>query len=135
MLLTVLCAIKAVSVPSTSSTVPSTSIVIEPTYADVLIAYPTTPHYVSFRNTRKGSCFVQIICEVFSRYAKEEDIESMLIRVRRAVAKRKFDEKGYKQMPQTSTTLRKKFYFKQMPQTQHTLRKKFYIFPGVQQSG
>ena len=94
------------------------SIVNEPTEADVLIAYPTTPHFVSFRNSCHGSWFVQTICEVFSRYAKEEDILSMLTRVKRAVAKREFGERKCKQMPETHTRLRKKFYF----------------FPGVQQS-
>ena len=88
----------------------------EPTEVDVLIAYPTTPYYVSWRNSSSGSWFVQSLCEVFSKWAKKEDILSMLTRVNNLVAKR-----------ETNCPKR----FKQTPEQVNRLRKKFYFFPGV----
>uniref|UniRef100_A0A0M3IVB9 CASPASE_P20 domain-containing protein n=1 Tax=Ascaris lumbricoides TaxID=6252 RepID=A0A0M3IVB9_ASCLU len=52
-----------------------------PIEADILISYATTPGYVSWRNSMKGSWFIQSICEVFSKYAKDTDILSMLTMV------------------------------------------------------
>ncbi len=57
-----------------------------PRHADVLIAYATTPGYVSWRNSLKGSWFVQALCQVFAKHAKDEDLLSMLTRVSRAAA-------------------------------------------------
>lgn len=49
-----------------------------PSNSDVLIAYSSSPHYVSWRNTENGSYFIQAICDVFSEHAHSESIESML---------------------------------------------------------
>lgn len=56
-------------------------VVREPTDADMLIAYATTPNNVSWRNTLNGTWFIQSICQIFSKYAREEDIITMLTRV------------------------------------------------------
>uniref|UniRef100_A0A914RAQ2 Caspase family p20 domain-containing protein n=1 Tax=Parascaris equorum TaxID=6256 RepID=A0A914RAQ2_PAREQ len=52
-----------------------------PIEADILISYATTPGYVSWRNSMKGSWFIQSICEIFSKYAKDTEILSMLTMV------------------------------------------------------
>ncbi|VDP19061.1 unnamed protein product [Onchocerca flexuosa] len=49
-----------------------------PIEADILVSYATTPGYVSWRNSMKGSWFIQSICEVFAKHAKSTDILSML---------------------------------------------------------
>src|SRR5690606_8906297 len=52
-----------------------------PTEADILIAYATTPRYVSWRNSTNGSWFIQSICEVFSKHSGTMDIMKLLTRV------------------------------------------------------
>ena len=52
-----------------------------PTEADILIAYATTPKYVSWRNSTNGSWFIQSICEVFSKHSGTMDIMKLLTRV------------------------------------------------------
>jgi hypothetical protein len=91
-------------------------LVTEPTCADVLIAYATTANYVSWRNSSRGSWFIQTLCEVFSRRAKQEDILTMLAKVNGEVAKREAnpgepERRRYKQVPEQTTRLRRKFYF------------------------
>lgn len=51
------------------------------TNADMLIAFATTPNYVSWRNNINGTWFIQTICQIFSEYAAIEDIITMLTRV------------------------------------------------------
>lgn len=51
------------------------------TNGDILIAYATTPNYVSWRNSANGTWFIQTICQIFSQYAASEDIITMLTRV------------------------------------------------------
>ncbi len=53
-----------------------------PLEADVLIAYATTPGYVSWRNSCKGSWFIQSLCEVFAKFAHRDDVLSMLTKVK-----------------------------------------------------
>ena len=36
----------------------------EPTVEDIIVAFPTTPGYVSFRNTTRGSPFIETLCTV-----------------------------------------------------------------------
>jgi len=49
-----------------------------PTEADIFIAYATTPGFVSWRNSMKGSWFVQAICQVFAAKTVTEDLLSMV---------------------------------------------------------
>ncbi|VDN05970.1 unnamed protein product [Thelazia callipaeda] len=83
-----------------------------PAEADILVAYATTPGYVSWRNSLKGSWFIQSICQIFAQYAKSNDILSMLTLVNKQVADAFESSPGsFKQMPDHSSRLRKSFYF------------------------
>uniref|UniRef100_A0A915EKU0 Uncharacterized protein n=1 Tax=Ditylenchus dipsaci TaxID=166011 RepID=A0A915EKU0_9BILA len=87
-------------------------VVKEPSDADMLICYATTPNYVSWRNSMNGTWFVQSICEVFSKHAANEDIVTMLTRVNKQVAHvYESSSTGAKQIPEMASRLRKKFYF------------------------
>ncbi|VVC43316.1 Hypothetical protein CINCED_3A009040 [Cinara cedri] len=57
-----------------------------PIHADFLIAYSTIPGYYSWRNTQKGSWFMQALCEAFNKYGFELDLLTMLTYVNRRVA-------------------------------------------------
>ncbi|VDN37096.1 unnamed protein product [Gongylonema pulchrum] len=81
-----------------------------------MVSYATTPGYVSWRNSVRGSWFVQSICEVFAKYAKTTDILSMLTLVNKQVADAFESSTGS---------------FKQIPDHSSRLRKDFYFFPGV----
>uniref|UniRef100_A0AC34RCL8 Caspase-8 n=1 Tax=Panagrolaimus sp. JU765 TaxID=591449 RepID=A0AC34RCL8_9BILA len=87
-----------------------------PTEGDILIAYATTPNYVSWRNAVKGSWFIQSICEVFSQHAATMDIHKLMTRVQKKVAE-VFEASHAKE--------------KQMPESHSRLRKDFYFFPGI----
>uniref|UniRef100_A0A183CMU4 CASPASE_P10 domain-containing protein n=1 Tax=Globodera pallida TaxID=36090 RepID=A0A183CMU4_GLOPA len=89
----------------------------EPTNADILIAQSTTAHYVSWRNSVRGTWFVQSLCKVFSRWAAHEDICQMLTRVHAEVSS-----------IEGSTPERAK----QVPEMNSTLRKRFFFFPGLE---
>ncbi|VDM50072.1 unnamed protein product [Toxocara canis] len=96
----------------TNGNVQSDQQIKSPIEADILVSYATTPGYVSWRNSMKGSWFVQSICEVFSKYAKNTDILSMLTMVNKRVAEAFESSSGaYKQIPDHSSRLRRSFYF------------------------
>ncbi|XKL68070.1 hypothetical protein PGB90_003561 [Kerria lacca] len=57
-----------------------------PLYADYLIAYSTIPGYFSWRNTQKGSWFIQAFCEEMNKYWTEFDFVSILSFINRRVA-------------------------------------------------
>lgn len=82
-----------------------------PAEADLLVAYSTVPGYVSWSNLQKGSWFVQAIVDVFSTYAHEEDVVSMLIQVNRKVATEFESFNRKKQMPAPVVMLTKKVFF------------------------
>ena len=83
-----------------------------PAEADFLIAYATVPGYVSWRNNIRGSWFIQSICEIFAKYAKEMDILEMLTLVNKRVSEvYESSRDSYKQIPECATRLRRKFYF------------------------
>ena len=52
-----------------------------PIEADFLVAYATVPGYVSWRNSARGSWFIQSICEIFAKFAKSADVLDMLTMV------------------------------------------------------
>ena len=58
----------------------------KPSQADILIAYATTAQYVSWRNSARGSWFIQAVCEVFSLHAKDMDVVELLTEVNKKVA-------------------------------------------------
>ena len=82
-----------------------------PAEADFLLAYSTVPGFVSWRNSEKGSWFVQALCEIFMTYAGQEDLVSMLIRVNGKVAREFQSYKQKKQVPSPVVRLTKKVYF------------------------
>ncbi|ESO89043.1 hypothetical protein LOTGIDRAFT_209997 [Lottia gigantea] len=88
---------------------------IIPIEADFLKAFSVVEGYVAYRNTEKGSWFVQAISEVFRKYGQREDLITLMTEVNRLVAyefELKAGEKYVKQMPCLTSTLTKKVYFK-----------------------
>lgn len=57
-----------------------------PSQADFLICYSTVPGYYSWRNTTKGSWFMQALCEQLQEYAYKYDILTLLTFVNQRVA-------------------------------------------------
>lgn len=83
-----------------------------PTMSDMLIAYATVPGYVSWRNSERGSWFIQALSEVILEYAQSEDMLSMLTKVNAKVARAFESSSGRnKQMPAPVTMLTKKLFF------------------------
>eukprot|EP00118_Oscarella_pearsei_P025070 m.307436 g.307436 ORF g.307436 m.307436 type:complete len:457 (+) comp42287_c0_seq1:41-1411(+) len=83
-----------------------------PVEADMLIAYATVPGYVSWRNSARGSWFVQALCDILTSFSHKEHLTDMLLRVNRRVAT-SFEAKGRrKQMPSPVVQLLKKLYFR-----------------------
>ncbi|XP_050765384.1 caspase-9 [Gymnogyps californianus] len=78
-----------------------------PTPGDILVSYSTFPGFVSWREASSGSWYVETLDGVLERYARSEDLLSMLLRVANAVSARG----RYKQIPGCFNFLRKKFFF------------------------
>ncbi|XP_004603710.2 caspase-9 isoform X2 [Sorex araneus] len=79
-----------------------------PTPSDIFVSYSTFPGFVSWRNTRSGSWYVETLDSVFEQWAPLEDLQTLLLRVADAVS-----EKGvYKQIPGCFNFLRKRLFFK-----------------------
>ncbi|XP_050548169.1 caspase-1-like isoform X2 [Daktulosphaira vitifoliae] len=57
-----------------------------PVYADFLIAYSTIPGFYSWRNTQKGSWFMQSLCEALNKYGYSLDLLTLLTFVNRQVS-------------------------------------------------
>ena len=66
--------------------------------------------FKSWRNTTEGSWYISKLCNVFAKLAKEEDLMTMITIVNGEVSKLDTD-KGLKQVPNQSMTLRKRLYF------------------------
>lgn len=88
----------------------STSTLV-PAEADFLLAYSTVPGFVSWRNSDKGSWFVQALCEILMNYAGQEDLVSMLVKVNGKVAREFQSYELKKQVPSPVVRLTKKVYF------------------------
>ncbi|XP_077168174.1 caspase-9 [Paroedura picta] len=83
------------------------AVVSLPTPSDILVSYSTFPGFVSWRDKRSGSWYVETLDQILDQYAHSEDLLNMLLRVGNAVS-----AKGtYKQMPGSFNFLRKKFFF------------------------
>jgi len=50
----------------------------EPSWEDILIAYATLPGYVANRDHHRGTWFIESICKVFMKHAKDMDLRDML---------------------------------------------------------
>ncbi|XP_014639374.1 PREDICTED: caspase-9 isoform X2 [Ceratotherium simum simum] len=79
-----------------------------PTASDIFVSYSTFPGFVSWRDTKSGSWYVETLDGVFEQWAHSEDLQTLLLRVANAVS-----VKGiYKQSPGCLNFLRKKLFFK-----------------------
>ncbi|XP_057553089.1 caspase-9 isoform X1 [Hippopotamus amphibius kiboko] len=79
-----------------------------PTPSDILVSYSTFPGFVSWRDTKSGSWYVETLDGIFEQWAHCEDLQTLLLRVANAVS-----VKGiYKQIPGCFNFLRKKLFFK-----------------------
>lgn len=82
-----------------------------PNFSDVVVAYSTIPGFLSWRDTRKGSWFMQGVCEALDEYKYSEDILSILTEVCRKVSMN--FENGYAmQTPCISSMLTRKLFFR-----------------------
>ncbi|XP_026233048.1 caspase-8 isoform X4 [Anabas testudineus] len=83
-----------------------------PADADFLFAMSTVPSFVSYRDTKNGSWFIQSLCQNLVQMVDRGcDLVSILTKVNADVSK-KTDSAGIKkQMPQPAFTLRKKVVF------------------------
>ncbi|XP_014771239.1 caspase-2 [Octopus bimaculoides] len=75
--------------------------------SDVVIAYSTSPGYVSLRDPKEGSVFIKEIVSVFGECSKHMSITDMLIKVRGNITKKYPDVSQY---PITEFALEKSWY-------------------------
>ncbi|KAL4221644.1 luteolysis [Mactra antiquata] len=92
-----------------------------PSMSDMLICYPTQNGYYAWRNRDRGSWYVEALVQIFMKYAKCEDVCTMLNRVNLLVSKKvshcpNVDMDQMSQMSEYKSTLR-------MPH--------LYFFPGI----
>ena len=81
-------------------------------HSDIFIAYSTVPGYVSWRNSEKGSWFIQAIVQVFREWAFKYDLVSMMTEVNRLVQEKFSSSSGnFKMVPSQCSQLTKLFYF------------------------
>lgn len=85
-----------------------------PTPSDILVSYSTFPGYVSWRDTKAGSWYVETLDRVLEMNAATDDLVTMLMMVNDEVSQ--ISAKGlYKQMPGSFNFLRKLLYFQAPP--------------------
>ncbi|XP_027872889.1 caspase-3a [Xiphophorus couchianus] len=88
-----------------------------PVEADFLYAFSTAPGYYSWRNTMTGSWFIQSLCDMISKYAKELELLHIMTRVNHKVAvefESVSNSPGFnarKQIPCIVSMLTKEMYF------------------------
>lgn len=82
-----------------------------PAYSDVLIGYSTIPGFVSYRHAHEGTWYIQSLVEVFSQYAFEEDVLSLLTFVNYNVSRKFKTMRGFRQIPAPQSSLTKKLFF------------------------
>lgn len=87
---------------------------------DILLCYSTFPGYTSYRDTEKGSWFIQEFVEVFQEQAYDEHVMDMLTEINNRVGKRKhkddLSDAMYVQMPFPASSLTKKWFLNPPPQ-------------------
>ncbi|NXX41520.1 CASP8 protein, partial [Tricholaema leucomelas] len=83
-----------------------------PAEADFLVGMATLQDYVSYRNRREGTWYIQALCQHLEYSCpRGEDILTILTAVNQEVSKKSCSGNADKQMPQPSFTLRKKLIF------------------------
>ncbi|XP_027715618.1 caspase-9 [Vombatus ursinus] len=79
-----------------------------PTPSDILVSYSTFPGFVSWRDTKSGSWYIETLDRMLDMWADDQDLLSILLMVSNAVS-----AKGtFKQIPGCFNFLRKRFFFK-----------------------
>lgn len=91
------------------------------TDSDIYIHEATTKGYKSWRNTKRGSWFLQAISWVFQRYAYKEDLLSMMTMVNQLVSRGKVVDENQGSILSLQVANAGK----------NTLKKKVYFFPGL----
>ena len=86
-----------------------------PVEADFLYAYSTVPGYYSWRNSRRGSWFMEALVQVFRENAHKMDVMRMLVRVNDIISFRKSRTDDVKtdnkrQIASLVTQMRKDFF-------------------------
>ncbi|XP_044524618.1 caspase-9 [Gracilinanus agilis] len=79
-----------------------------PTPSDILVSYSTFPGFVSWRDPKSGSWYIETLDRVLEEWADREDLLHILLMVSNAVSARG----TYKQIPGCFNFLRKRFFFK-----------------------
>jgi hypothetical protein len=83
-----------------------------PNHPDFLIVRSTMPNYVSFRNTKDGSWFIQELCAILDEASDQLDLLTLLTVVNYKVSMRNSEPHNYKQIICTSSMLTKLLYFR-----------------------
>lgn len=96
----------------------STNDISLPAESDFIYAYSTVPGYYSWRNSQRGSWFIQAIVEVFRANAHKMDVLRMLTRVNGIVATKK-----------SQTGQRASNNKRQIASIVTQMRKEFFLFP------
>ncbi|XP_071145023.1 caspase-2-like [Mytilus edulis] len=92
-----------------------------PTMSDMLICFPTQTGHYAWRNKDRGSWYIEALVQVFMKFARTEDVCTMLNRVN-SVISRKLSNCQQIEMNQMS----------QMSEYKCTLRMPhFFFFPGI----
>ncbi|RUS86414.1 hypothetical protein EGW08_005792, partial [Elysia chlorotica] len=82
-----------------------------PLLIDAFMAWSTTPGFISYRNTKAGTWFIQAVVYVFSRFAYKHDLTRLMTKVTNLVAKGEVERTGYKQVCEYKPTMGKTFFF------------------------
>uniref|UniRef100_A0A668AMX8 Caspase-8 n=1 Tax=Myripristis murdjan TaxID=586833 RepID=A0A668AMX8_9TELE len=89
--------------------VPKNSI---PADADILMSMATVPHYVSYRDKKQGSWFIQLLCQnLVQMVPSGYHLMDILTKVNADVSQKTDSYGEKKQMPQPAFSLRKKVVF------------------------
>lgn len=88
-----------------------------PTHADFLLAHSSVEGYFSWRNTVQGSWFIQVLGAALTANGSSRDLDSILTRVAKVVAKEYVSNSRHeqwnlkKQIPFVYSTLTAKVHF------------------------
>ncbi|ULT98197.1 hypothetical protein L3Y34_005779 [Caenorhabditis briggsae] len=84
-----------------------------PMTSDFLLCCSTSHGNLAFADAQLGSYHVQLLCETLANRAHKDDLEKMLVEIRKRMSQMEFRGKGIlkKQMPETRSTLRKAYLF------------------------
>ncbi|PIC37470.1 hypothetical protein B9Z55_016091 [Caenorhabditis nigoni] len=84
-----------------------------PTNQDFLVCNATSHNNLAFADANYGTYHVQVLCQTFARRAHRDDLEKMLVEIRKRMAAMEFRGNGVlkKQMPEVTSTLTRAFFF------------------------